>query len=65
MVHWQDEPWIRLRDMPCLLPRRDEVGGGVAGGNAYSAGCFDPVEAVLSCDQRGAMRERIYPLKRR
>lgn len=19
MLHWQDEPWIRLRDMPCLL----------------------------------------------
>lgn len=19
MLHWQDEPWIRLRDMPCVL----------------------------------------------
>jgi prophage antirepressor-like protein len=19
LLHWQDEPWIRLRDMPCLL----------------------------------------------
>jgi prophage antirepressor-like protein len=32
VVHWQDEPWIRLRDMPCLLPRRDEVGAVRLGG---------------------------------
>lgn len=32
IVHWQDEPWIRLRDMPCLLPRRDEVGAVRLGG---------------------------------
>ncbi|MDU8360623.1 Bro-N domain-containing protein [Pseudomonas syringae group sp. J309-1] len=31
VMHWQDEPWIRLRDMPCLLPRRDEGGGGRPG----------------------------------
>lgn len=32
VVHWQNEPWIRLRDMPCLLPRRDEVGAVRLGG---------------------------------
>ncbi|MCI8208398.1 phage antirepressor protein [Pseudomonas sp. S25] len=32
VVHWQDEAWIRLRDMPCLLPRRDQLGAGRVGG---------------------------------
>lgn len=26
VMHWQNEPWIRLRDMPSLLPGRDEAG---------------------------------------
>ncbi|WP_397450944.1 Bro-N domain-containing protein [Pseudomonas sp. NA-150] len=25
VLHWQDEPWIRLRDMPSLLPGRGDV----------------------------------------
>lgn len=25
VLHWQDEPWIRLRDMPCLLQLRHKV----------------------------------------
>lgn len=26
VLHWQDEPWIRLKDMPSLLPGRDVAG---------------------------------------
>lgn len=25
VLHWQNEPWIRLRDMPSLLPGRDQL----------------------------------------
>lgn len=25
VMHWQNEPWIRLRDMPNLLPERDSI----------------------------------------
>jgi prophage antirepressor-like protein len=27
VLNWRNEPWIRLRDMPSLLPRLDEIGG--------------------------------------
>ncbi|MDB6144836.1 MAG: phage antirepressor protein [Pseudomonas sp.] len=27
ILHWRDDAWIRLKDMPCLLPGRDELGG--------------------------------------
>ena len=27
VLHWQNEPWIRLRDMPSLLPGREALGG--------------------------------------
>jgi len=27
VLHWQNEPWIRLRDMPSLLPGRGALGG--------------------------------------
>lgn len=33
VLHWRNEAWIRLRDMPSLLPRLDEVrarGGWIA-----------------------------------
>ncbi|WP_426118391.1 BRO-N domain-containing protein [Pseudomonas sp. DSP3-2-2] len=30
VLHWQNEPWIRLRDMPSLLPGRDESNVGTA-----------------------------------
>ncbi|WP_336355225.1 Bro-N domain-containing protein [Pseudomonas granadensis] len=26
MLHWQDEPWIRLRDMPCVLSHDPFIG---------------------------------------
>lgn len=26
VLHWQNDAWIRLRDMPCLLPGRGDVG---------------------------------------
>jgi len=26
VLHWQNEQWIRLKDMPSLLPGREEVG---------------------------------------
>jgi prophage antirepressor-like protein len=29
VMHWQNEAWIRLRDMPSLLPGRDELQGKV------------------------------------
>jgi hypothetical protein len=31
VVHWHDEPWIRLRDMPCLLPGRRDIQAGYLG----------------------------------
>lgn len=31
VMHWQNEAWIRLRDMPCLLPGQSEMGGGRVG----------------------------------
>lgn len=31
VMHWQNERWIRLRDMPCLLPGREALEGGRGG----------------------------------